>query len=241
VDDVNLSTPLLERAAQVRWDGHRVSWERDGSLHPGQYLWRIAVHDGNGAVFASAEQKITVSLPREASVEMSSLVVGKSCREQVGSVDGLKRRTTDNHDDVQPLPQTDPMRAVDCRIKPEASDRFASTDRLHAFVRIYPSEKIDKQHKPESWTAKFTLWSKMNPIGTEKEIPFRVDSGSGYLAYVEMSLDTPGMGPGQYTLDVVTRGPGIRKELKVSRLISIQEPISNHEADTAEDAHKTTN
>jgi hypothetical protein len=241
VDDVNLSTPLLERAAQVRWDGHHVSWERDGSLHPGQYLWRIAVHDGNGTVFASAEQKINVSLPRETGVEVSSLVVGKSCHEQVGSVDGLRRRTTDDHVDAQkPVSQIDPMRAVDCRIRPEASDKFASTDRLRAFVRIYPSEKIDK-HKPESWTAKFTLWSKTNPVATEKEIPFRVDSGSGYVAYVEMSLDTPGMAPGQYTLDVVTRGPGIRKELKESRSISIQEPVSNHEADAARDARKTTN
>jgi len=240
VDDLNLSTPVMERAAQVRWDGYHVSWERDGSLHPGQYLWRIAVHDGNGTVFASAEQKIHVSLPRETSVEVSSLVVGKSCREQVGSVDGLRRRTNDNHDDVQPLSQIDPMRAVDCRIKPEASDRFSSTDRLHAFVRIYPSEKIDK-HKPESWTAKFTLRSKTNPIATEKETPFRVDSGSGYLAYVEMSLDTPGMDPGQYTLDVVTRGPGIRKELKESRSISIEQPVSNHETDAAGDVSKATN
>jgi hypothetical protein len=240
VDDVNLSTAVLERAVQVRWDGHHVNWERDGSLHPGQYLWRIAVHDGNGGVLASAEQKITVSLPRETGVEVSSLVVGKSCREQVGSVDGLKRRTTDDHADVQPHSQIDPMRAVDCRIKPEPSDRFASTDRLHAFVRIYPSKKIDKQ-KPESWTAKFTLRSKTNPIATEKEIPFRVDSGSGYLAYVEMSLDTPGMDPGQYTLDVVTRGPGIRKELKESRSISIQRPVSDHQTDAAGDARKTTN
>jgi hypothetical protein len=240
VDDLNLSTPLMERAVQVRWDGHRVSWERDGSLHPGQYLWRIAVHDGNGTVFASAERKITVSLPRETSIEVSSLVVGKSCREQPGAVDGLRRRTTDNHDDVQPLSQIDPMRAVDCRIKPEPSERFASTDRLHAFVRIYPSAKIDK-HKPESWTAKFTLWSKTNPVATEKETPFRVDSGSGYLAYVEMSLDTPGMDPGQYTLDVVTRGPGIRKELKESRSISIQQPVSNHETEAAGDVHKATN
>ena len=240
VDDLNLSTPLMERAVQVKWDGHRVSWERDGSLHPGQYLWRIAVHDGNGAVFASAERKITVSLPRETSVEVSSLIVGKSCREQAGAVDGLRRRTTDNHDDVQPPSQIDPMRAVDCRIKPEASDKFASTDRLHAFVRIYPSEKIDK-HKPESWTAKFTLWSKTNTVATEKETPFRIDSGSGYLAYVEMSLDTPGMGSGQYTLDVVTRGPGIRKELKESRSILIQQPISNHETDAAGDLPKATN
>jgi len=239
VDDLNLSTPLMERAVQVKWDGHRVSWERDGSLHPGQYLWRIAVHDGNGAVFASAERKITVTLPRETSVEVSSLIVGKSCREQAGAVDGLRRRTTDNHDDVQPPSQIDPMRAVDCRIKPEASDKFASTDRLHAFVRIYPSEKIDK-HKPESWTAKFTLWSKTNTVATEKETPFRIDSGSGYLAYVEMSLDTPGMGSGQYTLDVVTRGPGIRKELKESRSILIQQPISNHETDASGDVRKTT-
>ncbi len=92
-----------------------------------------------------------------------------------------------------------------------------------------------------SWTAKFTLRSKTNPVATEKETPFRVDSGSGYLAYVEMSLDTPGMDPGQYTLDVVTRGPGIRKELKESRSISIQEPVSNRETDAVGDALKPTN
>jgi hypothetical protein len=240
VDDLNLSIPVMERAVQVRWDGHRVTWERDGSLHPGQYLWRIAVHDGEGNVFASAEQKITVSLPRETRVEVSSLIAGKSCRGQVGSVNGLRRRTTDNRDDVQPLSQIDPMLAVDCRIKPEASDRFAPTDRLHAFVRIYPSGKIDK-HKPESWTATFILRSKTNPVATEKETPFRVDSGSGYLAYVEMALDTPGMEPGQYTLDVIVRGPGIRKELDESRSISIQPRVSDHAVVGSRDARKAAN
>jgi hypothetical protein len=53
-----------------------------------------------------------------------------------------------------------------------------------------------------------------------------------------MSLDTPGMDSGQYTLDVVTRGPGIRKELKESRSILIQQPISNDETDAAGDVRK---
>jgi hypothetical protein len=56
-----------------------------------------------------------------------------------------------------------------------------------------------------------------------------------------MSLDTPGMDPGQYTLDVVTRGPGIRKDLKESRSISIQLPASNYESDSAGDGRKATN
>ncbi|WP_158942047.1 hypothetical protein [Granulicella sp. S190] len=221
VDDLTLSTPVMERAVQARWDGHRLSWERDGHLNPGQYLWRISVHDGNGRVFASAEEKIAVDIPRQTAIEYSSLIIGKSCREQPASVDGLRRRHTDTSDDTQLHPTVDPMRAIDCRIKPEASDRFASTDRLHAFVRIYPSEKLDK-HGPDSWTAKFILRSNVSPITAEKETSFRVDSGSGYLAYVEMSLDTPGMDPGMYTLDVVMHGPGIRRELKVSRAISIQ-------------------
>jgi hypothetical protein len=239
IDDLSLSTSVMERAIQVRWDGHRLTWERDGRLHPGQYLWRIAVHDGDGKVFASAEQKINVEAPQQASIEVSSVIMGKSCEEQVGSVNGLRRRATiDRDNDVKLHSQIDPMRAVDCRIKPEASDRFAPSDRLHAFVRIYPTEKLE-QRGAASWTAKFILRSKNNPIATEKETVFRVDSGSGYLAYVEMSLDTPGMPPGQYTLDVVMRGPGIRKELKESRSISIEPPVAAREKGAAAELRKT--
>jgi hypothetical protein len=222
VEDLNLSTAVMERALEVKWDGHSLSWERNGDLNPGQYLWRVTVHDGDGTVFASAEKKIVVDGPQQAAIEASSLIIGKSCEEQGPSVDGLRRRTKNNPSkDDQTHSQIDPMRAVGCRIKPEASDRFVSTDRLHAFVRIYPSKKFAK-HRPESWTAKFILRSKNDPVATEKEIPFRVDSASGYLAYAEISLDTPGMNPGNYTLEVVMHGPGIRAELDRSRSISIQ-------------------
>jgi hypothetical protein len=239
VDDLSLSTSVMERAIQVRWDGHRLAWERDGRLHPGQYLWRIAIHDGSGKVFASAAQKIVVEVPQRAAlIEVSSVVMGKSCEEQVGSVNGLRRRTTVDRDDDEILHSLiDPMRAVDCRIEPEASDRFAPSDRLHAFVRIYPNGKLEKRGAA-SWTAKFTLRSKDNPIATEKETAFRVDSASGYLAYVEMSLDTPGMPPGQYTLDVVMRGPGIRKELKESSSISIQPSVAPQEKSAAAEIRK---
>lgn len=240
VEDLNLSTTVMERALEVKWDGHRVAWERNEALNPGQYLWRVAVHDGEGSVVASAEKKIVVDPPRQAAVEASNLVVGKSCEEQGPSVNGLRQRKKDNpNDDEQAHAQIDPMRAVDCRIKPEASDKFVSTDQLHAFVRIYPSEKFAK-HRPESWTAKFTLRSKTDPIATKKEMPFRVDTGSGYVAYAEMSLDTPGMNPGNYTLDVVMHGPGIRTELNRSRSISIQ-PRAIRERETAEDVRKATN
>jgi hypothetical protein len=142
VDDLNLSTSRMERAVQLKWDGHRLAWERDGRLDPGQYRWRIAIHDGNGKVFASASQKIAVEMPQQKLIEVSSIVLGKSCEEEAGSVNGLRRRTTVDRDNDEILhSEIDPMRAVDCRIKPEASDRFAPSDRLHAFVRIYPNEK----------------------------------------------------------------------------------------------------
>lgn len=240
VEDLNLSTTVMERALEMKWDGHRLSWERNGALNPGLYLWRVTVHDGEGTVFASAEKKIVVDPPREGAIEASSLIVGKSCEEQGPSVNGLRQRTKDNpSNDEQTHSQTDPMRAVDCRIKSEASDRFVSTDRIHAFVRIYPSKKFAK-HGPQSWTAKFILRSETDPVATEKELPFRADTASGYLAYVEMLLDTPGMNPGNYTLDVVMHGPGIRNELKRSRSISI-EPRATRERETAGDARKATN
>lgn len=240
VEDLNLSTTVMERALEVKWDGHRLSWERNGGLNPGQYLWRVALYDAEGSVLASAEKKVVVDPPRQDAIEASSLILGKSCEEQGPSVNGLRQRAKYNaSSDDQTHSQIDPMRAVDCRIKSEASDRFVSTDRLHAFVRIYPSEKFSK-HRPESWTAKFILRSKTDPVATEKEMPFRVDTSSGYLAYVEMSLDTPGMNPGNYTLDVVMHGPGIRTELNRSRSISI-EPRVAREKDATEDVRKATN
>jgi hypothetical protein len=240
VEDLNLSTSPIERELEVKWDGHSLSWERNADLNPGQYLWRVAVHDGEGTVIASAEKKIVVDLPQQNPIEASSLIVGKSCEEQGPSVDGLRRRTKDNPSEYeQTHSQNDPLRAVDCRIKPDASDRFVSTDLLHAFVRIYPSEKFAK-HGPESWSAKFILRSKNNPVETEREIPFRVDSASGYLAYVEIAMDTPGMNPGNYTLDVVMHGPGIREELDRSRSISIQ-PRAVQEKNTTETVRKAMN
>jgi hypothetical protein len=240
IEDLNLSTAVMERTLDVKWNGHSLSWERNGDLSPGQYLWRVAVHDGEGIIIASTEKKIVVNPPQQNAIEASSLIVGKSCEEQGPSVDGLRRRIKDNPSgDVQAHSQVDPMRAVGCRIKPEASDRFVSTDRLHAFVRIYPSEKFAKRGAA-SWTARFILRSKSDSVATEKEIPFRVDSASGYLAYVEMSLDTPGMNPGNYTLDVVMHGPGIREDLDRSRSISIQ-PHAAQEKATAETVRKAMN
>jgi hypothetical protein len=239
VEDLNNTTAVMERALKVKWDGHRLSWERNGDLDPGQYLWKLAVHDDDGTVLASAEKKIVVAQPQQADIEASSLIVGKSCEEQGPSVDGQRRRTKDNPSEEQTNSQMDPMRAVGCRIKPEASDRFVSTDRLHAFVRIYPSGKFNR-HGPESWTAKFVLRSKNDPVSIKKETPFRVDSSSGYLAYIEMSLDTPGMNPGDYTLEVAMRGPGIHKELNRSRSISIQ-PRVVLEKDAGGDVRKATN
>lgn len=48
------------------------------------------------------------------------------------------------------------MRASDCRVKPDILGNFTSNDTIHAFIRLYPPEKLDKG-KPESGKAKFVL------------------------------------------------------------------------------------
>ena len=229
VEDETISTIVLEREVHTRWDGRSLSWERDGRLHPGHYIWRIVLHDGNGKILASSEEKVEVAFPGPASVETSSLILGKSCRDEDQSSGGLqqraevglKRRPPAGSENPEHLHlQIDPMRAADCRLKPESTGNFASTDMLHAFVRIYPTERLEK-HRPESWTAKFKLRSQSGSIETEKEIPFTIDSGSGYLASIELPLDTPEISSGPHTLDVEMYGPGIRHDIKASRSISI--------------------
>ncbi len=218
VKDANLETVILERELRVHWDGRSLSWERDGQLRPGHYLWNIAVHDGQGNIYAYSERKVDVAFPRPG-VAVSSLVLGRACRDDGGPATGLQHRAPPGVKE-QPHLAIDPMRAGDCRIKPDTLGSFETSDTVHAFVRIYPPEKIDKG-KPESWTAKFVLRSESGAVESSQEIPFTLDSGSGYLASMEMPLNAAGVTLGPHTLDVEMRGPGIHKELKESRPISI--------------------
>lgn len=131
--------------------------------------------------------------------------MGKSCRNGVAGARIRRRSEIDPAERVEDQHmQVDPMMTADCRVRPEATDRFAATDALHAMVRLYPAEKLAKK-TPESWTASFVLRS---AVETEKEIPFVSDSESGYLAYVEVPLNMDSIRPGAHTLDVLMKGPG---------------------------------
>ena len=61
VEDPNLAHVILERELRVHWNGRRLSWERDGQLSPGHYLWSIAVHDGQGNIYAYRQESSTWS------------------------------------------------------------------------------------------------------------------------------------------------------------------------------------
>ena len=147
VKDATLETVILERELRVHWDGHSISWERDGQLRPGHYLWSIAAHDGQGNVYAYSERKVDVDFPRSGELGVSSIILGKSCRDDSESANGLQHRPTPGAPRQAHL-AIDPMQAGECRIKPDALGTFSSTDTVHAFVRIYPTEKLDKG-KPE--------------------------------------------------------------------------------------------
>jgi len=219
VEDRDLAHVILERELRVHWDGRSLSWERDSQLTPGHYAWSIAVHDGAGNIYAFSARNIDVDFPKPGVIGVSSLIVGKSCRDDTPEVNGLKRRPIHGEKEQTNL-TIDPMRAGDCRLKPDTLGSFAATDTLHAFVRIYPPEKIDKG-KPESWTAKFVLRSESGAVEATRKLAFTSDSGSGYLASIEMPLNAAGITGGKHTLEAEMRGPGIRHELKQSRQISI--------------------
>ncbi|HTW47317.1 MAG TPA: hypothetical protein VMD92_05170 [Acidobacteriaceae bacterium] len=223
VEDVALAHAILERELRVHWDGRSLSWERDGQLSPGHYLWSIAVHDGQGNIYAFSQKKIDIGFPRPG-IAVSSLILGKACRADAQPTSGLQRRPPPGTPE-QPHFQIDPMQAGDCRVRPDTLGSFYSTDTMHAFVRLYPTEKLDKG-KPESWTAKFVLRSSSGVVEMEREIPFTLDSGSGYLASVQMPLNAPDISPGPHTVDVEMRGPGLRSGLRESRPVSILAPIA---------------
>ena len=220
VENTSLSNSVLQRDVDADWVGKGLTWERDGHLYPGQYVWRIVIHDDSGKVFASSDQKIKVDFPESAAVSISSIVLGRSCRQQPGA-DSMRRRAEVKPADLDQVHYAfDPMRADGCRVKPDPTSSFAQTDQLHAFLRIYPAGKLEKE-QPDRWTAHFTLRSSTGAVELQRDLPFTIDSGSGYLASVNVPLNTPEIHEGPHTLEVQIRGPGIRKQFSDSRQLTL--------------------
>jgi hypothetical protein len=218
VQDLDLSMMILEHQILAQWDGDSLSWERDGKLRPGKYEWRIAVQDESGKILSFAKQKISIGFPENSDVDFSSLILARSCRTEGAPTTGLRKRSSRPTPAGELYLEIDPMRAVDCRVMPDATGEFFSNDKLRAFVRIYPSERLSKRG-PENWAAKFILRSTSGVVETERAIPFAMDSGSGYLASIQWRLNA--IRPGKHTLDVETWGPGIHGYRRQSRAISI--------------------
>ncbi len=93
VEDVTLATSALDREVQAGWNGRFVTWERDGHLHPGHYVWRVAIHDDQGKVYSAVEQKVNIENPRGAAIMASSLIIGNSCWKSVSAAGGMRQRS----------------------------------------------------------------------------------------------------------------------------------------------------
>jgi hypothetical protein len=112
------------------------------------------------------------------------------------------------------------MRAENCRVHLDATERFRTTDTLRAFVRIYPAGRLEKR-PPEDWTAQYALRSAGGTVEKQGDFRFTLDSGSGYLALVQWPLSGGSIGPGEHSLEVVIRGPGIHGDLKLTRRLAV--------------------
>jgi hypothetical protein len=107
---------------------------------------------------------------------------------------------------------------MNCRVRLDATDIFTAGDTLRAFLRIYPGDKLEKR-PPDAWKATFLLRSDAGAVALRKEIPFTIDSGSGFVAFIQMPLQPASPLSGRLTLEVLVQGPGIRGEIIRSRSI----------------------
>ncbi|MGA8528682.1 MAG: hypothetical protein WB622_03140 [Acidobacteriaceae bacterium] len=217
VEDATFSRLVLERALAAEWSAGQIAWEHDGQLSPGAYIWRVGLVDGADRVVAASERPFSVPFPRENDFAASSLVVGPGC-EGGAATSGLQRRRKEPPGgDNGMAPRTiDPMRAQNCRVHLDATQRFRTMDTLRAFVRIYPAGRLEKR-PPEDWTAQYAVRSMGGAVEKQSDLRFTLDSGSGYLALVQWPLDGASIGPGEHTLEVVIRGPGIHGDLRLTR------------------------
>jgi len=221
VEDATFSKLVLERDFAVKWSGRHFTWEHDGHLGPGKYLWRAGVYDQEDRMLAVSERSLIVPFPHETDFAASSLVMGPGC-ETNSTTSGLLRRGDQlrHGENGMDTPTIDPMRAESCRVHLDATDRFRSTDTLRAFVRIYPAGRLVNR-PPEDWTAAYALRTQDGRVEQQNDLRFTLDSGSGYVALVQWPLDAASIQPGDHTLEVVIRGPGIHGDLKLKRQFSV--------------------
>ena len=122
------------REVETELVGRALEWERDGKLAPGRYDWRVVVHDGNGHVLASADQRVSVGMPENADVPVSTLLVGIGCRPGASS-DGLHRRKVGPTGEQEERNfRVDPLRTEDCRLKPSATGAFRQGEVVRVLV-----------------------------------------------------------------------------------------------------------
>ena len=102
-----------------------------------------------------------------------------------------------------------------------ATSEHTSTSPMLAGRRpswLYPPGRLGNRG-PENWKEKIHPAFNFGRVVTEWEVPFAVDSGSGYLASIEWRLNA--IPPGPHTLDVELQGPGIHGYHRQSRTVSI--------------------
>ncbi len=218
--DQDLSEPLLERDINAGWQARTLRWSRNGELHPGKYLWLIAVHDTNGKILSSARYSFSVANFNDERIIFSSLITG-TCK-SVPADSGLQRRPAPGEHEQPGLHIAfDPLVIDDCHLMPQATDTFKTTDTLRALVRIYPDGKLEKEHA-DVWNARFTLRSAGGGVEATSEMPFAVNKGTGISADTSMPLSNAAITPGQHTLELEIRGPGIKKVEKQSHPVIVR-------------------
>jgi hypothetical protein len=223
IEHAETGVPVLNRRLNVKWNGHAFSWERDGQLMPGTYIWRVAAGDPDGQTIASAVFHTRLNPPSSEVINLSTMVAGKSCRNQHQVAPEptqresiaeplLKRRSGIRPAGSAPPPAFDPMFENGCRIEPEPTTHYSAADILRSFVRIYIDEGIDKG-KLQAWSAKFVLHAADGKVETEYAAPLVADSQPGYLAALELPLVADGVAAGAHTLTFELRGPHIHAPL----------------------------
>jgi hypothetical protein len=192
---------LNTTVGHLQWSSPQPVWNTALDLGPGGYTLRVAAADATGKITAATDTSFTVEPATGDDVQISSLVLGKSCvfAPQPPPVAGQVT--------------IDYLRAGNCDLQPDASHSYSPQDIVWTLVRITPTGKLASRPSKD-WKGSFVLIDANGSRLAEEPVHWLPAEDGSLVATTAFPLDNPKLklANGDYAVVFSLKGPGIESD-----------------------------